>query len=243
MPYFRYFPQSFYKFGNEESTEIFPNISIYADIVDSIRDNVSFYSDYYIQENSRPDQVSSELYNTPQYHWTFYLMNPILRERGWPLSNQEILKKIQSDRRLTVITTRDSLNGIMLPYQIINGITSGTVGYVEYRNLDLGQLSIEITSGTSFIAGETIVSTNDNNEFQTIVVNSVSPEYLSAHHYENADGITVDIDPLVGPGAQLIEVSHLDRYIRMNEELKSIRVIKSEVIREVVQSFREAVSN
>lgn len=242
MSYFKYFPQSFYKFGNEETTEMFPNISVYADILDSIRDNISYYDTYYIQENSRPDQTSYELYGTPQYHWTFYLMNTKLREQGWPLSNKELIEKAQSDRELVVVTTRDSLNGVMLPYQIVRGSSSGTTGYVEYRNLDLGQLAIEITDGTTFVAGETITSDTDAG-LQLITAFSVSPEYLSAHHYEDANGITVDIDPAVGPGALLNEVTHLDRYVRANEDLKSIRVIKPEIIREVVKSFRQAVGS
>lgn len=241
MSYFRYFPQSFYKFGEEQTTEIFPNISVYADILDEIRDNISFYDTYIIQENSRPDQVSYDLYGTPQYHWTFYLMNTKLREQGWPLSNKELIEKVQSDRELVVVTTRNSLNGVMLPYQIVRGSSSGTTGYVEYRNLDLGQLTIEVTEGTTFVAGETITSDTVDG-LQLITAASVSPEYLAAHHYEDANGVTVDIDPTVGPGALLTEVTHLDRYIRINDDLKSIKVIKPDVIRDVVKSFREAVS-
>jgi len=242
MSYFRYFPDEFYQFGNEQTTEIFPNISVYADIVDEIKDNVAFYQDYFIQENTRPDQVSFELYGTPNYHWTFYLMNNKLRERGWPLSNAEVLNKVQKDRDEIVITTRDPLATQMLVGQTLNGSNSGAVGVVDHRHIDLGQITVNMTSG-SFVAGENITSTNANNDLQIISAVSVSPEYLSAHHYENSAGQIIDIDPTVGPGASLTEVTHLDRYIEDNESLKSIRVIKPTVVRDVVRSFREAIAS
>lgn len=240
MSYFRYFPDEFYRFGDEETTEIFANLSAYAEVVDEIKDNIAFYEDYYVQEGERPDQLSFRLYDTPDYHWTFYLMNPKIRERGWPLSNQEVIAKAQKDRSLVVVTTRTTLTDKMIPYQILTGASSGATGYVEYRNLDLGQLMVEMTSGT-FTAGETIFSTNADEQLESIVATSVGPEYLAARYYTDASGVTTDIDPEVGPGALLTEVSHLDHYVEQNDELKQIRIIKSNIINSVVRSFREAI--
>ena len=72
---------------------------------------------------------------------------------------------------------------------------------------------------------------------------SSSLEYLSAHHYENVSGEVVDIDPEVGPGAQLTEVTYLDRLFTQNDDLKQIRIIKPSSLNSVVSSFREAVSS
>lgn len=242
MSFFRYFPETDYYFGEEELPDRFRNIAVYAEVIDEIRNNIGFYQDYTIAPGERPDQVSFKFYGTAQYHWTFWLMNDNIREQGWPLANQDIVQKAQTAHPLTTITTRNTLTDKMLTYQILTGNTSGATGYIEYRHLDLGQLHVEVTSGT-FLNGEIISSVNANDEVETITATSVGPEYLAAHHYEDANGDYADFDPTVGPGALLTEVSHLDRYINFNENLRQIRVIKPSVINQVTKAFREAIRN
>ena len=64
--YFQYFPRSFYRFGNETTSDVFQNLTIYADVVDQVKDNTTVYSDYYIQEGERPDQTSFNLYGNTE---------------------------------------------------------------------------------------------------------------------------------------------------------------------------------
>ena len=44
--YFEYFPKVFYNFGNEKTSDVFQNITVYADIIDQIKDAKSLYTDY-----------------------------------------------------------------------------------------------------------------------------------------------------------------------------------------------------
>ena len=90
MLYFNEFENLTYKFGDEVDTVIFQNLSIYVDIIDEIKNNITFLNVHTIQEGFRPDQVSIQLYGTPLYHWTFYLLNDDLREQGWPLTRHEL---------------------------------------------------------------------------------------------------------------------------------------------------------
>lgn len=242
MSYFKNFPTTFYSFGNKESVEVFQNLSLYVDIIDQLKDNYAFYEYFYIQENERPDQMSMRLYGTPEFHWTFYLMNDTIRERGWPLSNNDIIAKCQKDYPHLVLTTRDSLTGVFKPGFLVRGKTSNATGIIVHRSLDLGQLHLEDIEGT-FIPGEILNCVNEQNLTDNINLHSVGEEYLSAHHYENAAGETVDIDPYVGPGALLTEVTYLDRYIRLNNELKQIKVLKSSSINDVTLAYQEALKS
>jgi len=240
--FFNYFPNEFYKFGNEKTSDIFQNISIYADVIDQVKDISSTYIDYYIQEGLRPDQVSQQLYNTSNYHWTFYLMNDKLREQGWPSSNVQVLKKAQKDYPNITITTRTdltTLTGFFKTGDTVEGRTSGATGKINHRHLDLGQLVISNIGGGPFIAGELLETSGTVN---TVNVQTISDEYLSAHHYENASGEVVDIDPTVGPGAQLTEITYLDRMYTENNNLKQIRVLKPSLADQIVSSFREAIT-
>jgi hypothetical protein len=241
--YFKYFPVTAYGFGNETLPDIFRDLSIYASVVDQVKDNVSFYNDYYIQEFERPDQVSYKLYNTTNYHWTFWLMNDHLRERGWPLTNRDLNEKIIKDYHHDVLVTKSYILDKFKIGQTITGQTSGATATINHRHLDLGQLVLSDTVG-SFVSGENVISTNSNNQTETITAFEFDKEYNSAHHYVDGDKNYVDTISSTGtfsPGALHTKVTYLDRYFNFNDELKQIKVIKPENIIDIVSAYREAL--
>lgn len=240
MKYFNYFPNVEYLYGDEKTLTIGNNLSVYAEVVDTIADNAAFYLDYTIQEFERPDQVSFKLYKTPNYHWTFFLLNPKLRGSGWPLSNRDLLSKAQADYSKKVITTRTVLTDKFKVGQTIQGNTSAAEATIDHRHLDFGQLVLTSVSG-AFEAGEVATSTNSNGDIESINIASYVDEYEAAHHYENASGEYVDIDPTVGAGSLLTPITYLDRLISENDQLKNIRAIKPNAIDDIVSAFREAV--
>ena len=67
MQYFRDFKTLLYRFGNEFDPVAFQDISRYGDVIDQIKDNVTFFNFHTIQEGLRPDQVSIQLYQTPLF--------------------------------------------------------------------------------------------------------------------------------------------------------------------------------
>jgi hypothetical protein len=240
MSYFKHFPRTYYTFGTEAQPDVFENIARYSDVIDQVRDATTTYEDYFIQGGERPDQVSMKLYDNPNFHWTFYLLNTKLREGGWPLSQRKIREKALKDYKDTILTTRTKLTDKFKLGQTITGLTSGATAVIRDRNIDLGQLWIGSESGT-FIVGETITSDSPTNGAESIVLTSTAPQYNTAHHYENADGEWVDIDPEVGPGAQLTEVTWFDRLRAANEAQKNIKVLRNDTVIQVVKAFREAV--
>ena len=48
MTYITQLEQIPYKFGNETSSNIFQNLTIYSDMIDDIKDAVSLYNYYYV---------------------------------------------------------------------------------------------------------------------------------------------------------------------------------------------------
>ena len=240
--FFRYFPGMDYKFGEETTNTRFQNISIYANVVDQVINNTTTYTEYYIKPGDRPDQVSQKLYKTPDYHWTFYLVNSDIRATGWPLDPRQLYDQAVDLYSTRVITTRTKLTDKFKVGQTITGNTSSATATIGKRNLDLGQLFLEDVSGT-FVAGENITSVNDDEVAETIVATSFEYQYNAAHHYENAEGHIVDIDPEVGAGAQLTEVTWLDRLTDLNDAKRQMKIIKPSLVREVVRSFRDAVGS
>ena len=238
--FFKSFPIVDYKFGENEATDKFENISVYANIVDQVINNVAAYTEYYALPEDRPDTVSEKLYGTPNYHWTFYLTNEDVRSTGWPLSPRQLFNQITQLYPGRVVTTRTKLTDKFKVGQTITGSTSAATATIAQRNLNLGQLFLEDVSG-SFLVGENINSVNTDNVTETIVATSFEFQYNSAHHYENAEGHIVDIDPEVGPGALLTEVTWYQRLERLNDAKRQMKVIKPSIIREVARSFRDTV--
>jgi hypothetical protein len=236
--YFRYLPKEFYLFGDESTPDVFPNLALYADVIDQIKDSVTLYGDITIQDNERPDQTSFRLYGTADFHWTFFLMNNKLREQGWPLSNakaETLAKRRYPNQVITTRTSLTSLTGFFKTGDTITGRTSGVSSTIIHRNLDLGQI---FTTG-EFQAGEEIETSGTSSLVNAF---SVTAEHLAAHHYIDGDKVITDIDPTVGPGGLLTEVTFLDRVNEQNSDLRQIRIIKPGFLEEIVQSFREAVS-
>ena len=246
MNFFRYFPRTFYKFGDESNTAVFEDLSVYSDMIDQVKDKVTLYQDYYILPDERPDQVSMKLYGTPDYHWTFFLMNDSLRESGWPYSDGALYLFAQKKYDHTVLTTRTRIYDKFKIGQTMNGLTSGASGVIVHRDLQLGQLWIEGIPNPAFSNGETIISTNTEGAVESIILTSSEIQYNAVHHYENASNEWVDIGfesngDYSDPGGLLTPITWLDKLSAENDALKQIKVVRPNSIEVVAESFRTAV--
>ena len=157
--YFRDFQKVDYRFGSNELPVKFQDLSIYIDLFDQISDFGSFYENYQIQNNERPDNASQTLYRRPDYHWTFFLLNAHLRQTGWPLDNFRMYQQAKEYYpHITAMTT----GAVLLKTGLVNTHVSSTqsANFIEGKsvwllqsmlggkivkiNHDLGQYVIEI---------------------------------------------------------------------------------------------------
>lgn len=147
--YFKSFDKIYYTFGDETSPAIIQDLTTYVDLIDQIKTNDAFYEDYTIVAGERPDTTSFKLYGTPDYYWTFFLLNDQLREQGWPLSSNEVLEKAAEFYPNITVTTTDSDLPTLFPVgTTVTGATSLVHGDIIKRNLDLGQLIIDVDNST-----------------------------------------------------------------------------------------------
>lgn len=88
MKFFSQFPKVPYTFD-----EFTPNINTtiidmyrYVDVNRDVTSDLAAYLTYSIKDGERPDQVSHKLYKTPDYHWTFFIINELLKDgmKNWP---------------------------------------------------------------------------------------------------------------------------------------------------------------
>ena len=243
MEYFKNFPRVDYKYGDEFQKvgggatvfEITHDLGAYVDILDAVRRNSSYYSKYTILDNDRPDIVSQKIYGSPAYHWTFFIMNDTLRQYGWPLTSIELEKKVKRDFPHKYIETRSDLTGAYLPGERAVGSVSSGSGVILRRNLDTGVIIID--SKDSFQKGETVTTATYAGNTTSVTAAAAGEEYNAPRHYTDGDGKHVDIDPAVGPGALLTEVTYFDYYVQQNDALKTINVIRPDVINDITSLY------
>ena len=238
--YFKNFGFAEYKFGNNTDIDLSQDLTKYVDLIDQIRNNISFTEKYNILSGDRPDVVSHKLYGTMDYYWTFYLMNEHVRLSGWPLNNDEILDQLKSKYPNRVLTTTSEIGALFPVGQVIEGQSSSAIGEIVKRNLDLGQLFVKLTQGTKFTAGETIsyVDTSaTGSPTRTLSITGETEQYNAVHHYED-NGVQVDIDPFSIPCVSLTPITYRDRLESRNDALKEIVVIRPDQITTIVSEFQ-----
>jgi len=235
--YFAPFPLLQYRFGTNEDPVLFQNISTYIDLVDQIKDDISYYQTMQIEEYERPDTLSYKLYGTTDYYWTFYLLNDDIREGGWPLSGADLQAKALVDYPNRVITTTGDISSTFLPNETIIGLASASTGKILKRYLDLGQ--IVVNSPNNFGVNELIRTSTD--AITTVSVYGETAQYNSVHHYEDTNGNWVDINPFTQSVSGLIPVTYLDRMIERNEQLKTIKVLNKRVAPQIASGFKKAL--
>ena len=101
--YFKEFPVVDYRFGDEVETTRFQHLGTMVDILDQLKEYGSYYQLYHIQNGERPEVLSYKLYGSVNYHWTFYLLNDHLRQKGWPIRDADVYAKAKQYYPNTVL--------------------------------------------------------------------------------------------------------------------------------------------
>jgi hypothetical protein len=167
MSYFTNYPTVNYRFGNESTAVAIQDIGAYIDLIDRVKDDISFYQEYNLRDGDRPDQVSNDLYGSPDYHWTFYLLNDDLKGRGWPLTRSRISDKAKEEYPNIVFTTRANIAEQFLVGSNIEGQASGVTGKILRRRPDMGQIIVEKTPADRVYTGTPTINSELEIELTT----------------------------------------------------------------------------
>ncbi len=216
MSFFKQFPLIDYDIGLDGSISKMVNIFRSVRPIQNFIDNPSLYKFYRIQNGERPDIVSQKLYGTPDFYWTFFVVNEFLHDgyKVWPMSQEQIYKYLETEYNGYAVNTRisyidneiqNSLAGSFEIGETITGETSGASGKLTKKNIDLNQLIIQdMTSnlsyhGRKYVNGE--FSASNSNPFEKISGSKsrdqvqsydVWPYAEAPHHYYITDGDGVE---------------------------------------------------
>ena len=153
-------------------------------------DNSAYYQTVSIQDGERPDLLSQRLYGTPIYHWTFLLLNPQIKNiwDDWPMGSAQLLDYVTNKYQYLAADTDDDLNNKFTVGETVTGSVSGAKGVVKEIHVNLGYVTIELTSGTFTITGETI---NGATSGSAAACNFIKSEAYAPHHHRDTSGVRV----------------------------------------------------
>ena len=257
--FFRNFPRIDYDFlGNGVNNKIV-DLFRFVKPIDKFKDELDTYSFYQIQEGDRPDVVSQLLYNTPEYYWTFFIINEHLRAgpSAWPMSTEQLEKYIAEEYNGVVVTCRpnyvytgdgifvdieDSLASRFEIGEPVVGFLSGATGTVYSKDPNMQQMVLINVEGV-FRDNEIIRGSFSEDYVTTYQVMDWS---LAPHHYEDADGREVDNSLFISEGYSWTEsniITYREYETDLNEQRSKIRVVKPNKIFEFATGYQELINS
>jgi hypothetical protein len=93
MSFFKQFPKLPVDINRDGVVDISTDFWRYVDIIDAFADDSFAYKKVRVPNEVRPDQFSNQLYGTPEFYWTFFILNDFLKDGGinaWAKGDQEL---------------------------------------------------------------------------------------------------------------------------------------------------------
>jgi hypothetical protein len=234
--YFQNFPLTKYDiFYDGQKTDVVDIFRI-VKVKNQFKDNITYYTYYNIQDGERPDVVSSKLYGSTQYFWTFFMINDGLVNyySDWPLSNQDLQELILQKYRGVVLTTDEDISTKFTKNTVFEGLISGARAKLIDKDPNLGLLRVEIISG-KFVANE-IIRDSLSNEF--IIIKGQIDFADSIHHYENANGKYVNKGTL---GAT--PITNKEYEFNVNDAKTQIKVLRPAYVQVIADQFIDQIKS
>ena len=206
------------------------NLTARAKVSDELLNSGGFYETVTVEEGERPDHLSKRLYNVETYHWTFLLLNPQIKNiwDDWPMSTNQLLDYCTNKYQYLAADTDDDLNNKFTVGETVTGSVSGAKGVVKEIHVNLGYVTIDLTSGTFTETGETI---NGATSGSAAACNFIKSEAYAPHHHQNTSGVRVR------RSATTVPYTLLDYETAIMDQNRQIKAIKPEHINTVANAF------
>lgn len=206
MPFFQQFPKTVFDFQNNGIDTKIIDIFRFVKAEDIVSDDLSIYTYYQIRNGDRPDIVSSLIYKTPEYYWTFFILNEHLKTglSGWPMSTEQFQSYMETEYSGIVITTRPEIvrdgDGKITEYrnsladrffigETVTGSRSGATGRVVSKDAQLSQLVLADVTGNFIGDGvDDFESITGSTSQDSVASFRIYSEGDAPHHYEDVNG-------------------------------------------------------
>jgi hypothetical protein len=212
------------------------NLTAKAKVSDDLLNNAGFYQTIEVVDGERPDHLSQRLYNTSQFHWTFLLLNPQIKNiwDDWPMSSNQLLEYCTNKYQYLAADTDDSLVDKFKIGETVTGGVSGATGTIKEIHVNLGYVTIEKLTGTFTITGEAIQGLTSTD---SVNCNFIKSQAYAPHHHVDSSGNWVK-----RAASGTTPYTYIDYESAVAEQNRNIKVIKPENISDVARKFAAAMS-
>jgi hypothetical protein len=212
--------------------DLLKNLTAKAKLSDALINNAGFYQTIEVIDGERPDHLSKRLYGTEQYHWTFLLLNPQIKNiwDDWPMKHSQLIEYCIEKYQYLAADTDASLNNKFILDETVQGQVSGALGKVKEIHVNMGYVVIEKTSGTFTVTGETIYGVDSQD---SIACNFIKSQAYAPHHH--VDDSTEAWVPRRAVGTTAY--SYIDYESAVTEQNRNLKVIKPLHISTVARQF------
>lgn len=170
--FFDIFPKTYYDLDGTFSGnyDLATNIFVRIGILNTLKNNVSVFYPYLVQDGDTPEIIADKYYGAPDYHWVVLYMNDIVDPNyDWPLSYKKFenyingkygsLAEAQSRivRYEKTIVRTDSSSGVSTTSKIIVDATT----YASISNSTVTYNLVNGTTVTEIITKNTVTAFQD----------------------------------------------------------------------------------
>lgn len=231
--YFKNFPELKYELDSGKIVTL-KDFFRKARIESSSLENLIEYTYYELQDGERPDITASKLYGNSDLHWVFFLCNDFDNYFDWHKSNAEFETYVQNNFMGHALVASTPTDLITQTSKFLLGETVTSVsanGSVIKLEPTYNRVILRVNSG-EFVSGETATGEISGKSFTPVEVK----EYRDATKYYEKDGIR---STKSFSGSSEITI-YDDEYVK-NETKRRIKIIKPNLIRQVVSEFEKVI--
>lgn len=236
--YFQGFPTIQYNLQDESHTIEVVDIFRTVKPKQSLKDDILLYNKYTIQDGERPDHVSQKLYGTPDYYWTFFMVNENMTNvfTDWPLSRKEVQDYVAIKYPGFVLKTDDDIEMKFTQNELVQGLVSGTKAKLISKDPNTNTLRIVDEDG-EFSPGEIIQGLTSGD---TCSITIQTEFYNATKYYIDGEGNVVGKTYIgLTPSSP---VTYLEHELEKNDKKAEITVIRPQYITRVSEEFFKQIN-
>ena len=212
--------------------DLVKNLTSVAKISNALINNAGFYQTSAVIDGERPDHMSQRLYGTDKFHWTFLLLNPQIKNiwDDWPMKQSQLIEYCTQKYQYLAADTNTTLVDKFILGETVLGSVSNATGILKEIHVNLGYLTIEKTTGTFAVTGETISGLDSQDSAACNFVKSQA--YAPHHHTDDSTGLQV---PRRAAGTTAYTL--IDYETAITDQNRNLKVIKPSLVVQVTQQF------
>jgi len=230
--YFQSIPSIAVDIDGSGNVDLVKNLTSVAKISEGLINNAGFYQTTAVIDGERPDHMSQRLYGTDKFHWTFLLLNPQIKNiwDDWPMKQSQLIEYCTQKYQYLAADTNTTLVDKFILGETVLGSVSNATGILKEIHVNLGYLTIEKTTGTFAVTGETISGLDSQDSAACNFVKSQA--YAPHHHTDDSTGLQV---PRRAAGTTAYTL--IDYETAITDQNRNLKVIKPSLVVQVTQQF------